>query len=338
MQQTLRTDQRSLVSLEKSRYSMRRESSLLEHPQRTSAELLNSTSISTFEGSHLKAFSSALIMGDSMWISGWNTSKLVMKDNVFLNVKIPDFSFLIKKKKGDSNATSATLMFPSGNYILYAKKNGSEVFSFHTQSHTFKRKHNSDGLSIAAMCGNDHHVFILNEKKQNFITVLDASLQPEGKIATHLIEMEVKGCSFDICLINSKLSDVQNKITMDHTIVISSSTPHGSVRAVNQTQGKLWQLDCRSPHGLSLTFNPCSVSPDDDGNIVIADQGRDTVGLEFLFYTFLPRCTVIKVPHPKTEGRPVLLLQNYPHPLSLRGRGPYHFPSLLLKIIFKIKM
>ena len=29
------------------------------------------------------------------------------------------------------------------------------------------------------------------------------------------------------------------------------------------------------------------------------------------------RCTVIKVPHPKKEGGPVLLLQNYPHPLSL---------------------
>ena len=79
---------------------MRRESSLLEHPQRTSAELLNSTSISTFEGSHLKAFSSSLIMGDSMWISGWNTSKLVMKDNVFLNVKIPDFFLSDQKEEG----------------------------------------------------------------------------------------------------------------------------------------------------------------------------------------------------------------------------------------------
>ena len=41
------------------------------------------------------------------------------------------------------------------------------------------------------------------------------------------------------------------------------------------------------------------------------------------------RCTVIKVPHPKREGGPVLLLQNYSHPLSLRGRSPYHFPTLL---------
>ena len=40
-------------------------------------------------------------------------------------------------------------------------------------------------------------------------------------------------------------------------------------------------------------------------------------------------CTVIKVPHAKREGGPVLLLQNYPHPLSLRGRGPYHFPTPL---------
>ena len=29
---------------------------------------------------------------------------------------------------------------------------------------------------------------------------------------------------------------------------------------------------------------------------------------------------------PKKGGGPVLLLQNYPHSLSLRGRGPYHFP------------
>ena len=41
------------------------------------------------------------------------------------------------------------------------------------------------------------------------------------------------------------------------------------------------------------------------------------------------RCTVIKVPHPKREAGPVLLLQNYPHPLSLRGRGPYYFPTPL---------
>ena len=48
-----------------------------------------------------------------------------------------------------------------------------------------------------------------------------------------------------------------------------------------------------------------------------------------LMFSPQPRCTVIKVPHPKREGGPVLLLQNYPHPLSLRCRGPYHFPTLL---------
>ena len=29
----------------------------------------------------------------------------------------------------------------------------------------------------------------------------------------------------------------------------------------------------------------------------------------------------------KKGGGRVLLLQNYPHPLSLRGRGPYHFAT-----------
>ena len=32
---------------------------------------------------------------------------------------------------------------------------------------------------------------------------------------------------------------------------------------------------------------------------------------------------------PKMGGGPVLLLQNYAHPFSLRGRGPYHFPTPL---------
>ena len=32
---------------------------------------------------------------------------------------------------------------------------------------------------------------------------------------------------------------------------------------------------------------------------------------------------------PKKGGGLVLLLQNYPHLLSLRGRGPYHFPTPL---------
>ena len=41
------------------------------------------------------------------------------------------------------------------------------------------------------------------------------------------------------------------------------------------------------------------------------------------------RCNVKKVPHPKKEGGQVLLLQNYPHPLSPRGRDPYHLPTSL---------
>ena len=215
-----------------------------------------------------------------MWICGWNYSGFLSifgKHNVFLQVKLPDFLVLAQQKKADSNAEAPTMMFSFGDNILYAKKTGSEIFSYNTLTRTFRRRQSSDSLSIAAMCGSDHNVFILDEKEPNFITVLDTSLQPEGKIATHLIENEVKDCSFDICLIKSKFTD---KFTMDHMIVICSSSPHGSERAVNQTQGKLWQLDCWSNPGLSLTFNPCSVSSDDDTNIFIADQGRDTVSLK----------------------------------------------------------
>ena len=127
----------------RSRFSIRRDSSLLDTPGRTKAEFVNSTYIKAFEGSHLKAFSNALLMGDSMWLCGWNTSKIFMRDNVFLNVKIPDFSVLIKQKKGDSSAELPTFMFPFGDYILYAKKTGSEIFSFHVHSHTFRRRHST---------------------------------------------------------------------------------------------------------------------------------------------------------------------------------------------------
>ena len=57
-----------------------------------------------------------------------------------------------------------------------------------------------------------------------------------------------------------------------------------------------------------------------------------TFGYKFIVGTFTLteyRCTVIKVPHPKREEGLVLLLQNYPHPSSLRGRDPYHFPTPL---------
>ena len=253
-----------------------------ENFPRIKAELVNSAHIGIFEGSQLKIVYSAFFSGNSMWICGSrNNSGLLSKfkkENVFLNVKMPGLSVLTKKKKEDK-AEEQTIMFPFGDYILYAKKKGSEVFSFHTQSHTFLRKHNSVALSIAAMCGSDHHVFILNEKDLKYITVLDSNLKHEGKIATYLIETEVKGSSFDICPIKSKLSDLQDKGTIYHTIVISSSSPYGLVIAVNQTQGKLWQFDCTSNPELGMTFNPCSVSSDDDGNIFIADQARDTVGL-----------------------------------------------------------
>ena len=277
----------SRYSFRSAQYSWNRQSFLGGNLQRITAVYQASTFLKTFEGSHLKTFSSTLFMGDTMWICGWNTSKF-FQQNVFLNVKVPEFHVLTKQKKIDKNAESPTIMFPFGDYILYAKKMGSEVFTFHTQSHTFKRRYSSDNLSIAAICGTNYRVFILNQNEPTFIAVLDANFQSEGKIATHLNNTEINECSFDICLIESHLSNMQARMTMDHTIVISSSSPNGSIRAVNQSQGLLWQLDSTSDKQLDTNFNPCSVSSSEDGVIFIADQ-REKCRMSFINHSMICR-------------------------------------------------
>ena len=183
---------------------------------------------------------------------------------------MPDFATLTKKKKIDSKATSPTIMFPFRDTILYAKKMGKEVIGFHTKSYKFKRRHRSDVLSIAAMCGDDHHVFLFNYSTPEFITVMDSNLQPEGKIDTHLSDTDVKGCNFEMCLGECK----QFRTTDNFPELFFS---YGSVRAFSQKQGILWQLDCRSDPRLDLTFNPCSISSSKEGDVFIADQSKHAV-------------------------------------------------------------
>ena len=256
--------------------------------QKQRAVFLTSMFVKIFEGSHWKAFSSVLFMGNSMWISGRKSSMLLKREYVFVNVTLPDFAVLSKHKKRDSNTKTPIILFSVGDYIFFAKKNGNEVYSFHTHSHTCKQKLKSDRFSIAAMCDDDNHVFILNHNDPKFITVLDANLQPEGKISTHITDTEeVKHCSFDMCLVKSNLSDFEQSITILHTVVISSSAPNGYVRAVNYRHGVLWQLDNTSSK-FGLYFDPCSVSCSESGDIYFADQRTDTVC--FVSIAFIAKC------------------------------------------------
>ena len=73
-------------------------------------------------------------------------------------------------------------------------------------------------------------------------------------------------------------ADFQKGAAAVHIIIVSVSVPRASVRAVNQSQGVLWELDCRSrPDLLSPEFNPCSVSSSVSGNIFILDRGTEKV-------------------------------------------------------------
>ena len=216
-------------------------------------------------------------------------------DTVLLNVQIPDFTFIKKHKKGDTKAERPTIMVPFRDNILFAKKNGNEVFSLNLNSQRFRRVFGAPDLTIAALCTSNHQVFILNPNQADYIRILDSNFQPEGKIATHLTN--VQDCSMDMCVINqlqhsghplasagrhssvtsesSSASDISSRESdvADINIVISTSSPNASVRAVNLRQNVLWQLDRRTHAEVGMKFNPCSVTASKSGDIYFADRG-----------------------------------------------------------------
>ena len=244
------------------------------------AELVNIVRLSKFEASHLKIFFSALFLKDSLWVTGWDTN-LFWRYNVFLNLNTHDMSIITKQKIYHPEAKSKTFMCLFGDYVLYAKKEGSEVHSFHTQSHAFKRVDNHRHVHIAVMCSSDHHVFIVRKSLFSFfVIILDDTFQKEEEIDGGPVPYH---CNFDICVIKSNFSDPQPASEISETIVISCSAPNVFVRAVNQIQGILWQLDFRSNLMLDPKFNPCSISSSEDGEIFIADQGTNTVSFKNIY-------------------------------------------------------
>ena len=226
-----------------------------------------------------------------------------------MNVEVPDYKTIMKQKKGDPRAELPTIMIPFRGIILFAKKAGKDIYSFEPESQKFKRVFGTVDLSIAAMCSSNDRVFILNPKQADYIRVLDSRFQAEGKIPTGL--GDVHGCEVDISLIGEyqrsvpatpssppsrmsspvdhnqfcfqspadfhRTSSALDKHTIDHTIVISTSSPHASLRAVNQKEGVVWQIDSRTNPELGLEFNPCSVSASETCDIYFADSGTDKV-------------------------------------------------------------
>ena len=261
---------------------------------RTTATLWKKTDTNHFEGSHLKTFFSAMFRGDSMWICGWNKNMFLSNDTVLVHVKVPDYELVNKHKMADRQAHEQTIMFPFGDSILFAKKGGSKIFNFNTQSHKFKDVLTRSKLNVTALCGTGKHIFILDNARPQDIQIFDSSFQPEGKIPTGL--ENVMDCDVDLCLIHDKdgkyvsafrdprsgqpdkeAGGSQSNSHLDKIVVIGTSMPCASVRAVSQTYGLIWELNYRTSSQIAIRFNPCSVTASESGDVFIADRGTNRV-------------------------------------------------------------
>ena len=227
-------------------------------------ELISCTNINIFEGSRLKTFSNVLFSPNSLWICGWNKNWRMAKTTVLLKADLPEYNLLAKEKKTDPNADHPTIIVPYKDKIMLTMTGGSEIFSFDTTTGIFRLAYSSLKLKVAAMCGGDNKFFLLNRKELSYINILDPYLNVHGKIITDL--WNFKDCDMDMCLMKTSSNN--------HTIIITTSFPLGSVRAINPEQGELWKIDASS-EPLDATFNPCSVSSCLSGVTFLADQGKD---------------------------------------------------------------
>ena len=163
-------------------------------------------------------------------------------------------------------------MVPYRDYILFAKKGGNQLFSFNTQSHDFKQIRSD--LSITALCCSNNYVYILSQKNQDYIKILDFQFQTSGNIPS-LIE-KGKNCNFDMCMFPAMQTSLQSKLRA-HALVICKSTPVGYVRKLDRSDGKVWQIDSKSHPQLTQKFCPCSVTASTSGSIFVADRAMHKV-------------------------------------------------------------
>ena len=249
---------------------------------RITAAFGTETDIKSFTGSHLKAFFSILFKGGSLWICGWNQNMFFSNDTVLVNVTLPDYSLLTKEKMKDPQAHEQTIMFPFGECILFAKKDGNKVYNFNTQSRRFKDVFSGAKLNITALCGSDNQIFILDNKQPDNIQILDSAFRAEGKIATGLTN--VKDCNMDMCLIDEQYKSSTNpkkhSPNKSYIVVISTFTPCPCVRAISQSHGLIWELDYRTSSLIDIRFDPCSVSASEKGDVFIADRGTNRASVE----------------------------------------------------------
>ena len=159
-------------------------------------------------------------------------------------------------------------MFMTEDSIVFAKKGGSDIYQFKMSAQKFKLIFRRGDLTLAAMCGNEDYVYIIDKKTRKQIQVLDSEQNPECKIRTgldHAHEYDI-----DICLTTATTSST------NHSVVLCTTCP-ASVRLLSE-HAIIWQLDCHNFLQLDHQFSPYSVSASADGEVFFADQGSDRVG------------------------------------------------------------
>ena len=109
---------------------------------KTTAELTSSTNIKRIklrQSMQLKTISSVLFKGDTMWLCGWNKNVQGHKDIALLNVRISDYTILLKQKRRDPMAELPVNMCSFNKCLFMAKKGEKEVCMFNTESQKFKK-------------------------------------------------------------------------------------------------------------------------------------------------------------------------------------------------------
>ena len=173
-----------------------------------------------------------------MWICGWNRDGFGPSYTAFYNVDVPDYNVLHKEKSSDSPGDQPMIMCTFGQFILYARKGGSEVHIFDGRKFSTL---NLEDTKVAAICLSNNYMYIFDSQYPHRIRFFDPNSKQGGEIATGLTHVEK--CDVDIGLIPDKSSEkvrenpirhqsTEQKAVTDETIIVSSSYPHASVRAV----------------------------------------------------------------------------------------------------------
>ena len=228
---------------------------------RIRVEFQSSTDLSRFKGSHLKGLHSALFVGDSMWICGWNKNIIGQKNVVFLNVKYFVFDVICKNKFKYSGADHPMIMFATGSRIFFSKKNGNEIHSFNTKTHEFQSAFRSHNFNISAICEDEDLMYILDKNQADYIVMLDSQFNYRRRMATGL--GNILQCNVNMC-------------SWNHKIVLANSSPFGSIRCLDPKYGILWLLESHSSP-LLMKFNPMSVSAIPGERVIFADGDMDLV-------------------------------------------------------------